>query len=325
MEWTADVSSGDWLRERLDDPWRATMHDAVPRGFAAYARIFHPATRDRPVGRPWPPLPYRAHRREWDAFHDAAVEIDVERVGWAQTAAAMGTTFHPRAQWHRLIAPAVVVENEDGPRDATGWRYGDPVPGELDAEILPLVAEVLGAHTTTPQHSVAALWAGWGDLVGHMGVTPSRSFLQAPDADTHGSLLARSIRDPLNDAFRKATWQPGILPDEVSRGDRLQLPGRDYVLFRGDVREFAASDWVEHVPWRDRPAEEHGFPPSAHSPSLIWPDDRAWVVVSEVDWDSTVVAGSADLVAALCATPGLEALPLPDGASLQWDADALNA
>ena len=41
MEWTAGVDAGNWIRERVDDPWRGTIHDVVPRGFAAYARVPH--------------------------------------------------------------------------------------------------------------------------------------------------------------------------------------------------------------------------------------------------------------------------------------------
>ena len=49
MQWTSDVAAGDWLRERVDAQWQPpyTMHMTVPRGFEAYARILHPATRDR--------------------------------------------------------------------------------------------------------------------------------------------------------------------------------------------------------------------------------------------------------------------------------------
>src|SRR3954447_16541480 len=104
MEWTADVAAGDWVRDRLDDgpAWGATIHGVVPRGFAAYARVFHPATRDRPVGMPWPPLPYLRHAKEWERFHAARPEIDTERVTWDATAAAFGTIMHPMAQWRRL-------------------------------------------------------------------------------------------------------------------------------------------------------------------------------------------------------------------------------
>jgi hypothetical protein len=96
------------------------------------------------------------------------------------------------------------------------------------------------------------------------------------------------------------------------------------VLFTGGVAELTSPDWVLAAPWRDREAETHGFDPSAHSPSLVWPADRAWVLVSEVDWDSTVVAGSAALVADLCADPALEAVPLPADAALTEDVDTVN-
>ena len=87
---------------------------------------------------------------------------------------------------------------------------------------------------------------------------------------------------------------------------------------------FADPDWILRAPWRDREAESHGFAPDAEHPSILWPDDRAWVMVSEIDYDSTIVAGSTELVRALCADPSLEALPIREGSSLHWDADDLN-
>ena len=104
-------------------------------------------------------------------------------------------------------------------------------------------------------------------------------------------MLGQSTRDPFNKVFGKPTWQPGILSDEISKGPRLELPAREYVLFRGGVAELADPEWVARSPWRDREQEEHGFPPSAQAPALVWPEDRAWVLVSEVDYDSTIVAG----------------------------------
>lgn len=323
MKWTAELPDAYWLRASLDDPWRATMHDAVPRHFPAYARIFHPAFRDRPVGRPWPPIPYAAHRREWEAFEDARPEIDGERVRWAEAATAFGTVFHPLAQWDSLVAPGRAPEEENGPRDAAGWRYSAPAQGDLDADALRALADILSAHTSTPDDGVVAIWEGWGGLVGAPAVTPSRAFLSAATdraPERHDELLARSIGDPLNDAFRKARWQSGILSDEISRGDRLQLPGRDYVVFRGGISEFAGADGERRMPWHDPDA-----PVPAQSPNVIWPADRAWVLVSEIDWDSTIVAGSVALVEAICAMPDLEARPLAENASLQWDADRINA
>ncbi|MGC5172470.1 hypothetical protein ACLQ2Q_17680 [Microbacterium sp. DT81.1] len=338
MEWTADVSAGDWLRERLDADWSSSsMHQVVPRGFPAYARIFHRATRDRPADRPWPPLPYAAHAREWRLFQAADPPIDVERVSWAETARAFDTVMHPLAQWHRLVGhdPADPL-SEDGPRDRRGWRYGDPPAGDLDAETLRVVAGVLAQHTGTPADGCVGVWSGWGGLVGFVGAAPARTLFQLSDQDAggdavgaaslaqHNDMLGHSTRDPFNKVFRQPSWQPGILPDEISKGPRLELPAREHLLFRGGVAELAEPDWTQRSPWRDRELEKHGFPPGAQSPSVVWPADRAWVLVSEVDYDSTIVAGDAALVRALVDDPRLEAAAVPAGADLSWDGDEVN-
>jgi hypothetical protein len=333
MEWTAEVDAGDWLRERIDDPWRGTMHDVVPRGFPAYARVFHPATRDRPVGAAWPTEPY-SDRRAWDAFHSAHPDlvVDNERVTWAATAAALGRTMHAGAQWAAIARFDPRANRENDPRDAAGWRYSDPEQGGMPPDVVAALADVLVRHTSAPRDGWAALWEGHGDLVGHFGVGPSRVFFQVEDADgpadpdlaQHNAMLGRSLKDRFNSVFRKPTWQDGILPRDVSEGARLRLPGRDYVLFRGDVSELAHPEWVLHVPWRDRESEEHGLPPSAHAPGILWPADRAWVSVTEVDFDSTIVGGTDELIRALCADPRLEALPIRAGADLSWDADEVN-
>ena len=84
-------------------------------------------------------------------------------------------------------------------------------------------------------------------------------------------------------------WQPGILSDEISGG-------RDWSCRLVSTCSSAAAspsspspDWVDAVAVARPGAEEHGFPPTAQAPSIVWPDDRAWVLVTEVDYDSTVV------------------------------------
>jgi hypothetical protein len=331
MDWTADVHTADWLRERIDDPWRGTMHDAVPRGFPAYARIFHPTTRSRPVGREWPPLPQDRHRREWEQFADAGVEVETLPATWADAADAFGTALHPLTQWGALVrasGDAAHPSEWQHTRAPDGWEFDAPREGELDASALAaLIGQLTGGRE--PAVGYAAVWAGWGGLLGHMGVTASRAVLTVtaadePDLARHREMLAHSTSDPFNRPYATETWQPGILSNEVSRGPQFELPGREYVLFRGDLTVFADAEWQGEVPWRDPELEAAGFAQFAASPSLVWPSDRSWVAVSEIDWDSTIVAGSADLIAAICADPRLEALPIPSGASLQWDADEVN-
>lgn len=299
MEWIADPSPGDWLRERLDDGY-ATMHVAVPRGFPAYARVFHPAS-----ARSLPDVP------------------DDETVTWAETAVAFGTTLHPLAQWRNLVRTP-----EDGDwrtRNAPdGREFTSPEEGSMPPELLASVARHLAAHTGTPDAGFAALWGGWGGLLGFLGHTPSREFVAFSDAPAHEQMLQRSIHNPFENAFRKRTWQEGILSREISEAAGLQLPGRDHVLFSAPPRAFADPDWILDAPWRDTEAEQHGFSPAAQHPSLIWPEDHAWVLVSEIDYDSTIVAGPVELIHAICADPAIEALPLPENADLTWTADEVN-
>lgn len=322
MHWTPDTSAGDWLRERLDDPWNSTMHAVVPHGFPAYARILHPAIvrslpdRSVPTHDEYDTMTEAARQEIFDQFVDAPAT-------WAETASAFGTTLHPLAQWQRIVRTPT-----DGDWRARispdGREFTAPIEGELAPELLAVIATHLVAHTTTPDAGYAALWEGRGGLVGHMGHGPSRAFLTFSDDPNHQALLDRSIRDPLNNAFRTQTWQEGILSREISEGPRFRLPNRDHVLFHGAISDFAREDWILGAPWRDTPAEQHGFTPSAQSPTILWPDDHSWAMVSEIDYDSTIVAGSPALVAALCADERLEAFAIRENANLTWDADEVN-
>ena len=323
MRWVDDVEVGDWIRDRLD-PGLRTMHGVVPRGFAAYARILHPAG-VRSVAAGVVPTNDELRAMTEDEEEQALVGLRDDAATWADTAAAFGTVLHPLAQWNRIVR---TPEGEDWRRRRSpdGREFTAPFEGELPPAALARVATHLAAHTTTPDDGVAGLWEGWGGLTGGYGTT-GRAFMTFTDdpAEAHAAMLAESIHDPFNNPYQKAPWQDGILSREISEGARLDLPQRSHVLFAVPPRVFADADWPLRVPWRDTVAEQHGFPPSAQHPSLIWPADHAWILVSEIDFDSTIVGGSEALVAALCADDRLEALPIPEGANLQWDADTVNA
>jgi len=296
MEWTADVSGGDWIRERLDDPDRrpTSMHGFVPRGFPAYARIFHPGLAD-----------------------DAAVT-------WASAAAAFGTQLHSAAQWDRIVRLNPAASDAHRATAPDGREYSAPQQGRLDAEQLSATVVHLAAHTETPDDAFVAVWEGWGGLLGFAARTPARAALEMTPADDpdvfarHAAMLERSIPDPFNNVFRKPVWQSGLLSDEISRGPRLSLPHRDHVLFRGSIRAFSDPSWAGTVPWAE--AE----PAWTASPSLIWPADRAWVLTTEVDADSTIVAGAPDLIRAICTDALIEARAVEEDADLSWDADEVN-
>jgi hypothetical protein len=285
---------GRWLIPRLT-AGSSTMHVAVPRGYPAYARIFHPAERDRPV----PAVPAGSQQGHVGAgeFHFTS-----EPVSWTTVAEAFGTIMHPLAQFHRLIGSP--QDDGNDVHDAAGWRYFEPMRGNLDAGVLAAVAGHLADHTATPTDGVAAVWEGWGGLTSSAG---------------HAVLAASDGPIPAGWGYFVPDGGPGsgILPKDVVNGPVLDLPGRSYYLFGAGARSFARSGWPGVAPWNDGSA----FP---QSPSIVWPDDHNWVLVTEIDWDSTIVAGSLELITALASDPTIEALPIREGADLRWDSDNEN-
>ncbi|GAB3597407.1 hypothetical protein [Microbacterium tumbae] len=317
MEWISDPApAGAWLRARLDD-----YLGVVPHGYEAYARVFHPASVRSLPDRPVPEMD------EWERMPDTEQQrlialFDDRTATWAETAEAFATMLHPLAQWRHLVrTPSGADWNTRIAPD--GREFTSPDEGSLPVAAFAAVAEHLLAHTTSADAGFVAIWEGWGGLLGGHGGN-GRAFLTFTDEPPREPRWWSSVRANFENPFRKPVWQEGILSREISDGARLELPGRNHILFSAPPRAFADPDWILDAPWRDRAAEEHGFAPSAQHPSILWPEDHAWVMVSEIDFDSTIVAGSAELVAAICADPRLEAMPIPEGADLTWDGDTIN-
>lgn len=302
MDWVRDVSAGDWIRDRLD-PVGWTIHHFVPAGMPAYARVFHPVLRERPVGRAWPEAD---DRRAWERFDADRPEIDAELVTWARSADAFGTTMHPRAQWRALIGAAPDERNPDMPYDADGWRYLGPDTGGIAPDMLEAVAPHLVRHTATPDEGYLAVWEGWGDVVGAK-VDAGPDFTPRSQ---HDAFLQSTLSPGGFAPFRgKRRWLPGILSDEISRGPRLRLPDRDHVLFRTAPRSFTDPGWLAQVPWAQEGQR-------IYPPSLIWPAGRDWVVAADVDEDTSLVAGPVALIRALVADPAVEAHEIGGGTSV---------
>jgi hypothetical protein len=57
---------------------------------------------------------------------------------------------------------------------------------------------------------------------------------------------------------------------------------------------------------------------------LWWPEDRVWVVATEIDFDSTIVATTNAGVEALLTCDGLEALLVPSDGRLDIAGDESN-
>jgi hypothetical protein len=105
-----------------------------------------------------------------------------------------------------------------------------------------------------------------------------------------------------------AMWEGfGGLSDGDVR-ERVELPNRNYLFYTGAIDRALGSP--------------HLFD---QSPNLWWPDDRAWFVATEIDFDSTFVGGDDRVIAALVTDKRLEALPIALSARADAAADRVNS
>ena len=85
------------------------------------------------------------------------------------------------------------------------------------------------------------------------------------------------------------------LPVGIMKSVRFKLPNREYLLMRGPLSEATKIGWV--------------FSESFHpqSPNLLWPSDQSWILVTEIDFNVTLIGGSESLVTAILNTGSLTA------------------
>ena len=117
----------------------------------------------------------------------------------------------------------------------------------------------------------------------------------------------------------------GNSPERWRAKPAFRLPGRQYWLFSGTLADVVrlSSEFEtagESERWR---AALRGMG-IVHSPTIWWPDDRSWLVHSEIDYDSTVVGGTPSLIQALIDDPELEALQVDPEVSLYANGDTIN-
>jgi hypothetical protein len=120
------VENADWIATRLH-PFKAyDVGAVVPTGFAAYARILHPAsTRER-------------------------------EVRWAEVATWSGRVMHPEVQFHALV-PSLPLD-----RIGTEPFTYPPRNGVLPESQVQALGELLSRHTSTTARCWFCLWEGYG-------------------------------------------------------------------------------------------------------------------------------------------------------------------
>ena len=220
------------------------------------------------------------------------VELDDDRTSltWAQVCQLTGRIPHALMQWAAIATPTTESDVATSPSGL--WDDGDVRVGSLATSAFSVLVDVL-APSTGSQDCFHALWEGWGWIDG--------SGVKALTVGDDGHV------EP------GPALQPGVSA-EVLALPRLHLPQRDYLLFRGRLP--AALD----MGWHGSPT---GFEPQ--SPNLLWPTDHFWCVGTEIDFDSTLVGGSADLIDTVLRAPGLDAWPVNPDDDLTAFADLLNS
>jgi hypothetical protein len=214
----------------------------------------------------------------WPTNDAIAGTAPAKPITWAEVAAETGRQFHSRVQFDAL------VEMERGKP-----RPYEPDVGELAPTLLSALCDLLGGYTATPERCWFCLWDGWGWIHGSPAV---------------GVLLAGEAREPVIEV-------PPAFGLEILDGPRVSIPGREYILFEGPLS--AAGEWgwrsgeLLSAAYPERDLDPDEFEPQ--SPSIFWPEDRAWCVATEIDLDSTYVGGSRRLIEALLNDPRLEAWP----------------
>jgi hypothetical protein len=263
-----DVAAGNWIAPRLRG-FGGRVNYVVPDGFAAYARVLHPAE-DEPG----------------------------QAVTWAEVCRRTGRTAHPLMQWNSIAGVVRHVSTEgrwphryEVGSESSDWPGSPPRVGNPPPDTFAAVLDVLAGFTAVDD-CYHAVWNGWGWL--HPGAW---SLLSSSDDGSPGP-------EPL---------APAGLPADVVSGPTLTLPGREYLLFRGPLRTALRIGHQVTEEWLD-----------PQSPSLLWPVDRSWCLATEIDFDSTLVGGSRELVDALLQAPGLEVWAVDAAGDLTFGGDAVN-
>jgi hypothetical protein len=118
--------------------------------------------------------------------------------------------------------------------------------------------------------------------------------------------LPREIAARLAPILRSHTLTPELCwfavwegyPDvriRMSAAPSFSVPERNLFLLHGTVDDVLST--LSHVDWIYR------------SPNLWWPDDRAWCVVTEIDFTWSYVSGSPSCIGQILGDSELEAIP----------------
>ena len=252
VEWSTDVRQVGWIRRRLGPFESGEVTSVVPAGFEAYARVLHPA-------------------------HGA----EERAIRWSEVAARNGIELRRDTHFPEIA----LLPPGDGNQ---AWDVVGPQEGTLCAADATALVDILRQHTASPDQCWFCLWDGYGwDSTAPYSMSfplsddqPSpravAGVYDGPDVDVHMPEPLGAPEDPI--------------PHEVRDGPRVEMPEREYFLYKGELD--AALAFVET---------------QQQTPNLWWPADRTWCLASEMDLPWTYIGGPSHLIDHLVGDSRIEA------------------
>lgn len=168
----------------------------------------------------------------------------------------------------------------------TGLEDGS---GVLGSTTLTAMLSTLADFTSTPENCFHALWEGYGwmnsgafawfEPLKHSKFTWLTKW--RPFRYLNMWISMRKHRDRILSNHDLPT---NTLPEGIMELPRFELPNRNYLLMNGPIKEALQI------------GTEHGEYFSFQAPNLIWPEDKSWIFINEIDFHATLIGGSKELV-----------------------------
>ena len=123
-----NATPGRWVEEALGRRF-AHVESLVPKGYAAYARLLHPA-----------------------------MTQEYQPVRWSTVAEWSGKIYHSLMAFEGISVPKIGYGSVDQP-----WVY-EPAEDMIEQEDIVELSSLLSEYTATPDHYYFAVWDGYGSF-----------------------------------------------------------------------------------------------------------------------------------------------------------------